>query len=222
MNAQRQDGDLEPCRTAWDAIGDLENPEDPSLAAKGIWGDLLPSIPEGHNYLWHTERGGGLPLFGWRTRYWSFLLKLKKNAPSWTIQAQPGSATGPFHWKNRRLSVAEMCRIQTFPDNIHFDCGRTEIQRMVGNAVPSLLAEVLAKSIRAQLLGGRKTEALKLLRSHAIAPRAIPIRPVPQKYYKLIGDHSAHPGEGKGPGKVKKTREQERGKGALLRPELTF
>ena len=222
MGAQDEDGELEPYRTAWDAIGDLEDPEDPSLAVNGIWADLLPSIPEGHNYLWHTEKGGGLPLFGWRTRYWSFLLKLKKNAPSWTIQAQPGSATGPFHWKNRRLSVAEMCRTQTFPDNIRFDCGRTEIQRMLGNAVPSLLAEVLAKSIRSQLLGGRKTHTMMLLRPHSIAPRAAPIRPVPQKYYKLIGNHPAHPGKGKGPGKVKKTRERMSSMDTSLRPELTF
>ena len=85
-------------------------------AASGL--ALLPTIPEGQNYLWHTERGGGEPLFGWRRRYWSFLLKLAKDLPSWTIQAQPGPATGPFHWDNRRLSVREMARMQTFPDNV--------------------------------------------------------------------------------------------------------
>jgi DNA (cytosine-5)-methyltransferase 1 len=219
MDTQQLDGELETFRTAWDAIGDLEDSDDPTLAVKGVWGDLLPSIPEGRNYLWHTERGDGLPLFGWRTRYWSFLLKLKKNAPSWTIQAQPGSATGPFHWKNRRLSPPEMCRIQSFPDNIRFECGRTEIQRMVGNAVPSLLAEVLAKCIRAQLLGDRNSGTLKLLKPHTTAPRATPIRSVPQKYYKLIGKHPAHPGEGKGPGKTKNARER---KSASVRTELTF
>src|SRR6185436_5258983 len=111
---------LLPFRTAWDAIGDLENaiPFGDSVAAEGKWAGLLPSIPEGENYLWHTDRGGGLPLFGWRTRFWSFLLKLAKNRPSWTIQAQPGPAVGPFHWKNRRLTVRELCRIQTFPDDV--------------------------------------------------------------------------------------------------------
>ncbi len=107
--------DIEPFRTAWDAIGDLpSDPDEPSLQVGGKWGDLLPSIPEGENYLWHTNRGGGKRLFGWRTRYWSFLLKLAKQLPSWTIQAQPGSAVGPFHWNNRKLSPKEMCRIQTF------------------------------------------------------------------------------------------------------------
>ena len=88
------------------------------LEVKGKWADLLPSIPEGENYLWHTDRGGGMPLFGWRRRYWSFLLKLAKDKPSWTIQAQPGPAIGPFHWKNRRLSMRELCRLQTFPDDV--------------------------------------------------------------------------------------------------------
>src|SRR5262249_52462771 len=73
-------GDLEPYRTAWDALGDLpERLNDSALKVGGKWAELLPSIPEGENYLWHTARGGGMPLFGWRTRYWSFLLKLAKN-----------------------------------------------------------------------------------------------------------------------------------------------
>src|SRR5262249_44394676 len=111
------EGTLEPFRTAWDALGDLPMLlNDPALRTTGKWADLLPSIPEGENYLWHTNRGGGEPLFGWRTKYWSFLLKLAKNRPSWTIQAQPGSAIGPFHWCDRKLSSRELCRLQTFPD----------------------------------------------------------------------------------------------------------
>src|SRR6185312_7923520 len=85
---------------AWDALYDLPSPNDPAVRVKGKWAALLPTIPEGYNYLWHTDRLGGEPLFGWRRRYWSFLLKLAKNAPSWTIQAQPGPATGPFHWES--------------------------------------------------------------------------------------------------------------------------
>ena len=102
----------------------LRIPNEPSLDDGGLLGGTAASIPEGQNYLWHTNRGGGQPLFGWRTRYWSFLLKLAKNQPSWTIQAQPGSSIGPFHWRNRKLSAHEMCRLQTFPDGLVFDCGR--------------------------------------------------------------------------------------------------
>ena len=190
----------EPYRTAWDAIGDLPvAPEEPSLEVGGKWGTLLPSIPEGRNYLWHTNRGGGLRLFGWRTRYWSFLLKLAKDQPSWTIQAQPGSAIGPFHWSNRKLTAQEMCRLQTFPDGLEFDCGRSDVQRLVGNAVPSLLAEVLAREIRCQLLGyGRDQSPLKLMpvtRSPIPAPE--PVTSVPVRYHELIDEHPDHPGEGR-------------------------
>lgn len=195
---------LEPFRTAWDALGDLPEPNDPSLKVGGRWGDLLPTIPEGQNYLWHTARGGGLPLFGWRTRYWSFLLKLSKQLPSWTIQAQPGSAIGPFHWKNRKLSFRELCRLQTFPDNLRVTCGRTEMQRMLGNAVPSLIAEILAREIRRQLLGAPIRGDLQLLpprRTPVAAPE--PVRSLPEKYRSLIGDHAPHPGEGRGRRAVK-------------------
>lgn len=194
-------------RTAWDAIGDL--PPDgggEDLAIRGKWSELLPSIPEGQNYLWHTARGGGKPLFGWRTRYWSFLLKLAKNRPAWTIQAQPGPAIGPFHWNNRRLSVRELCRLQTFPDGLRYDCGRNELQRLLGNAVPSLVTEILGNEIRRQLLGdSRRTRKLKLLPEHRGAPPpAEPLKPVPIAYHALIGEHAEHPGEGRGRGAARR------------------
>jgi len=190
----------EPYRTAWDAIGDLPDPnDDDGLKVGGRWADLLPSIPEGENYLWHTDRGGGKPLFGWRTRYWSFLLKLSKRLPSWTVQAQPGASIGPFHWKNRRLSFREMCRIQTFPEGLSIDCGRTEMQRQLGNAVPSLIGEILAREIRAQLLDNRINSRLRLLpprREDVPPPEKVAL--LPAKYRQFIGEHAAHPGTGKG------------------------
>lgn len=194
--------DKEPFRTAWDALGDVPPPnaeELDSLRPGGKWGDLLASIPEGENYLWHTNRGGGEPLFGWRTRYWSFLLKLSKRLPSWTVQAQPGSAIGPFHWDSRRLTFEELCRLQTFPDGLTVDCGRTEMQRMLGNAVPSLVAEVLAREIRKQLLDAPTRSPLKLLpprREHV--PPPVRLAAVPSKYHQNIGEHEDHPGTGKG------------------------
>jgi DNA (cytosine-5)-methyltransferase 1 len=185
--------------TAWDAIGDLEESNDPKLKIRGRWAELLPSIPEGDNYLWHTERGGGIRLFGWRRRYWSFLLKLAKRLPSWTVQAQPGPAIGPFHWKSRRLSARELCRLQTIPDDFSVQGSLSSVQRQVGNAVPSALAEVLARAIRRQLLG----HEIDLVASLAPVPR-LPLpepeapRPVPRKYHDLVGKHEAHPGTGKG------------------------
>lgn len=185
--------------TAWDAIGGLQPRQDEDLAIRGRWADLVPSIPEGENYLWHTNRKGGLPLFGWRTRYWSFLLKLAKNRPSWTLQAQPGPAIGPFHWENRRLSVEEMARLQTFPKGLGFIGSRVAIQRQLGNAVPSLLAEVLAREIGGQFFGMSWSLGPKLaVAARRPIPMPEPVRPVPESFRSLAGDHPDHPGEGKG------------------------
>jgi hypothetical protein len=93
---------LEPFHTAWDALWDLEHADSPELGLRGKWADLLPSVPEGSNYLYFTDRGDGLPLFGWRRRYWNFLLKLAKDQPSWTLTAHPGPAS---RWRySSRLS----------------------------------------------------------------------------------------------------------------------
>lgn len=199
----------EPYRTAWDALGDLPEPNEEGLEMSGHWADLLPSIPEGENYLWHTARKGGLPLFGWRTRYWSFMLKLSKRLPAWTIQAQPGAGIGPFHWNSRRLSFRELCRLQTFPDGLRIDCGRTEMQRQLGNAVPSLIAEVLAREIRAQFLDKPINSPLRLLpprRENVPPPEAL--KPVPEKYLHMIGEHAEHPGTGKGAHAVKRKQKK--------------
>jgi DNA (cytosine-5)-methyltransferase 1 len=190
---------LEPYATAWDALGDLVEDVRPELLVRGKWADLLPSIPEGENYLWHTERGGGLPLFGWRRRYWSFLLKLAKARPSWTIQAQPGPAIGPFHWANRRLSMRELCRLQTFPDDYRICGGLSAAQRQLGNAVPCALAEVVARKMRQQLLGDKVGLRPTLIPSRReTIPEPEPVSPVHKKYLALVGDHEAHPGTGKG------------------------
>jgi DNA (cytosine-5)-methyltransferase 1 len=196
--------------TAWDAIGDLEDDDSPDLEATGKWADLLPSIPEGENYLWHTARRDGLQLFGWRRRYWSFLLKLAKSKPSWTIQAQPGPAIGPFHWKSRRLSALEMCRLQTFPDGYEISGDLRAAQRQLGNAVPSALAEVLARQIRAELLGEQVSTAATLTPSpRGSAPDPEQPQAVPAKYHALIGDHDPHPGNGKGYGAKRWRREDQ-------------
>ena len=190
-------------RNAWDAIGRWEDDDDPALRPTGKWAALLPSIPEGENYLHMTERGGGQPLFGWRRRYWSFLLKLSKRLPAWTITAQPGPATGPFHWKNRRLSARELCALQTFPEGYHVEGDLRAVHRQVGNAVPSALAEHLGLEIRRQFLGETDLDTTARRR---VASRQLPVpppedpEPIPSDYHDLIGEHAAHPGPGLGPG----------------------
>lgn len=197
--------ELDRYRTAWDAIGHLDRETWPAeLNATGRWAGLLPSIPEGQNYLWHTPRNkakGSEPLFGWRTRYWSFLLKLAKNLPSWTIQAEPGPATGPFHWRSRLLSIEELCRLQTFPKGYEIVGTRLSAHRQMGNAVPSAIAELLGLEIRRQVFGERVRREVRLI-PPARSDCPPPARPgrVPKQYLDLRGSHREHPGTGLGPG----------------------
>jgi DNA (cytosine-5)-methyltransferase 1 len=147
--------DLEPWRTAGDVLADLDTDEaadDDGHFAGGRYHDLLAEVPPGDNYLYFTkERGYPNPLFKWRSRYWSFLLKLSPTMPSWTIQARRSNNMGPFHWRNRILRIAEIKRIQTFPDD-WFLAGNVERQwRQVGNAVPPLLAQRIGDALLAQL-----------------------------------------------------------------------
>lgn len=147
--------DLLPWKTAGDALADLDtedNASDDGHFAGGQYNKLLLEIPPGENYLYFTEkRGHPNPVFKWRSRYWSFLLKLSPDKPSWTIQARRSNNMGPFHWRGRILRIEEVKRLQTFPDD-YFLAGNIEQQwRQIGNAVPPLLAKVIGESIISQL-----------------------------------------------------------------------
>jgi DNA (cytosine-5)-methyltransferase 1 len=149
------DGDLAKWRTAGDAINDLdteENADDTGHFAGGKHHDLLRQIPPGENYLFFTtERGHPNPVFKWRSRYWSFLLKLSPDRPSWTIQARRSNNMGPLHWRNRILRIEEIKRLQGFPDEWYL-AGTIEQQwRQLGNAVPPPLARALGEALRDQL-----------------------------------------------------------------------
>ena len=134
--------------TTSDALGRLKTKPEPEEIIKGQYGHLLNDIPPGDNYLFYTEhRNHPNPEFRWRSRYWSFLLKLDPNQPAPTIQAQPGSNIGPFHWENRRLRVPEIKRLFTFPDDYEFVGSRNSIQSQLGNSVPPLLAQRVAEQV---------------------------------------------------------------------------
>ncbi len=141
--------------TAGSVIADLdtdENAKDAGHVAGGKHRHLLEQIPPGDNYLFLTaKRGHPNPEFEWRKRYWSFLLKLSPDMPSWTIQARRSNNMGPLHWRNRILRIEEVKRLQTFPDDWHL-VGNVEQQwRQVGNAVPPRLAEALAVQVASTL-----------------------------------------------------------------------
>jgi len=148
-----QVGSMKEYVTCKEAIGDLDDgtvSEDEKV--KGKWGHLLLEIPAGRNYLYYTSHENHpKPIFGWRTRFWSFLLKLDPNDISWTIQANPGPYIGPFHWKNRRLRISEIKRLQTFPDDYQLHGPKRVQWAQVGDAVPPLLSKAVAAAVREQL-----------------------------------------------------------------------
>ena len=150
-----QPSSLLPWQTAGQVLCDLdteENADDTGHFAGGQHNSLLKLVPPGQNYLFFTkERGYPGPMFKWRSRYWSFLLKLSPDMPSWTIQARRSNNMGPFHWRSRILRIEEVKRIQTFPDDWKL-AGSVEDQwRQVGNAVPPLLARRLGEALFEQL-----------------------------------------------------------------------
>lgn len=71
--------------------------------------------------------------------------------------------------QNRSISVREAARLQSFPDDFYFEgvkegISRTAAFKQIGNAVPPLMAEVIAKTIF-KILNGKqsKTRTLRFL-----------------------------------------------------------
>jgi hypothetical protein len=103
-------------RSAWDALQDLTSSVTSDTRPKGKWADLLPTIPAGMNYLWHTDRGSGEPLFGrgWRrSACGPFSLETVRVRPPYPSRVSMLSLRGRiaprFFWtqvRGRRLASA--------------------------------------------------------------------------------------------------------------------
>ncbi|MCC7372359.1 MAG: DNA cytosine methyltransferase [Chloroflexi bacterium] len=78
--------------------------------------------------------------------------------PAKTIKAGDHGNPGGEHvlvrmgHPHRYLSIRECARVQSFPDSYHFVGSRSECMRQLGNAVPVLLARILAESVAQQVL----------------------------------------------------------------------
>jgi DNA (cytosine-5)-methyltransferase 1 len=110
----------------------------------GTWRDIPPHLlPDRHRGMRRTD---GTNLLG----------RLDPNLPSYTITTQfdnvtTGCFTHPY--EDRPLSVREGARLQTFPDSYKFVGSLSSRYRQIGNAVPPLLASVLAHEIALQAFG---------------------------------------------------------------------
>lgn len=146
-----------PYITVGEAIKDLPFSEQDKRETNfdgGKYSELLPLVPPGDNYLHFTaKRGYPNPVFAYRSRFSDFLYKANPDCPVKTLIASPGKYTGPLHWENRYLTVAEYKRIQGFPDE-HIFCGDRAAQiRQIGNSVCPKIAYYMALAIREQIFG---------------------------------------------------------------------
>ena len=105
--------------------------------------EIIAMVPDGGDYrdLPKELQSTRKVHIAW-TRYCSW-------KPSFTID------TGHFHHfhyeYNRVPTARESARIQSFPDDYVFLCGKTSKLKQIGNAVPPLLAFAVAKQLKGEL-----------------------------------------------------------------------
>lgn len=102
-------------------------------------------VPQGGNWkdvpeeLWPTDR---------KNRHSSAYKRLDITQPSCTIDTGNNHSNYFHPLYNRIPTVREAARLQSFPDAFVFMGNRSEQYRQVGNAVPPLLAKVIAERLR--------------------------------------------------------------------------
>lgn len=85
--------------------------------------------------------------------------RMKADRPGYTIRAECHGNI-QFHYDlPRRISMREAARIQSFPDSFLFDAKLRETERLVGNAVPPVLAWHIARAVEDVLVINEMKEA---------------------------------------------------------------
>ena len=111
--------------TAEEALADLEG-SDEDKATAHIWSKARRSPEQGNR-------------------------RLKADRPATTIRAEHHGNV-QWHYKlDRRISLREAARLQSFPDDFDFVCAMRATERQIGNAVPPVLAWHIAEAVRARV-----------------------------------------------------------------------
>ena len=87
--------------------------------------------------------------------------RLPLDQPAWTLTAHMRKdCLAYIHpTQNRSISVREAARLQSFPDHFVFDAPLTRMFELIGNSVPPLLAEAIARPIVKYLRRHKRTPA---------------------------------------------------------------
>ena len=115
-------------------------------------------LPEGGKYFQLPDEYKRYRDDIFKDKYW----KLYRDHPSWTIEAHIGKDTYRHIYPSREgelepprtISVREAARLQSFPDRFRFLGAFTRQFYQMGNAVPPLLAKVVAEAILPGVLTG--------------------------------------------------------------------
>lgn len=146
---------LKPYVTFRDATGDLESLESGERSSKDPLHfaivhpkhviDWLRGIPEGESA--HNNPNPNLrPKSGYNTTYKRIRWDETCSTISTNFSMISGSRNVHPH-NTRSLTIREAARCQTFPDNFTWEGKWGTIRTMIGNAVPPLLAEIMARHI---------------------------------------------------------------------------
>lgn len=73
--------------------------------------------------------------------------RLSADKPATTIRAEHHGNVQWHYNLERRISLREAARLQSFPDSFTFACAMRATERQIGNAVPPVLAWHIAKSV---------------------------------------------------------------------------